>query len=69
MQGAIEIWEWSQAPEEFKTLSCHGGDEEGIAFVPQGVQTPHWLENLWRGNGEPQIENTFWGTVYIWAHA
>lgn len=30
----IKVWEWSDAPEEFRALSTHGGDEDWVVFVP-----------------------------------
>ena len=66
---SIKIWEFEDAPEEFKALSEHGGDEDGIIFIPAGVKEPWWLESLWRSyGGEQRIENPE-GTYIIWAHA
>ncbi len=31
---AIQVWDWDDAPEEYKALSPHGGDEDWVALVP-----------------------------------
>jgi hypothetical protein len=33
-QPHIKIWQFSNAPEEYKELSTNGGDEDWIAFIP-----------------------------------
>lgn len=33
----ILVWRWDDAPDEFRTLSRHGGDEDWVAFVPWEV--------------------------------
>ena len=41
---AILIWRFEDAPEHFQLLSQNGGDEDYIAFVPDGVEIPAFLE-------------------------
>lgn len=42
----IFIWKWEDAPEEFKTLSHHGGDEDWVAFIPDSMKDEYisWME-------------------------
>ena len=67
--SGIVIWEFENAPSDFKSLSKHGGDEDGIAFVPKGVQIPWWLSKLWDIYGDPQIIDIGGNTLIIWAHS
>lgn len=66
---SIKIWEFHEAPAEFKAMSEHGGDEDGVVFVPDGVEEPWWLSRLWNAYGEPDRYKTYDGQVIIWAHA
>lgn len=34
----IRIWPWDLAPEEFKKLSRHGGDEDWVIYVPETLR-------------------------------
>lgn len=65
----ILLYEFNNAPDELKALSEHGGDEDGIALIPSGIEIPWWLERLWKYDDcEPIIlENG--DKVFIWAHA
>jgi hypothetical protein len=55
-RDAITVWRFPDAPEEFRKLSPHGGDEDWLAFVPAelvnyaGVSLDEfpapWLESL-----------------------
>lgn len=42
----IKVWRWEDAPEEFKELSPHGGDEDWVALVPAYLKNEiiGWLE-------------------------
>ena len=44
-KSAILVWEWDNAPEEFKALSNHGGDEDYVIVADAGEQAEHaeWL--------------------------
>jgi len=42
---AILLWHFADAPEVFRRLSPHGGDEDFVALVPAGVDPPGWT--LW----------------------
>jgi len=46
--NAIMVWEFADAPEVFRRLSGHGGDEDFIALLPPGVaHLPDWF-TTWR---------------------
>ncbi len=64
----VECWTWRQAPDAFRALSQHGGDEEGVAFVPTGIDEPWWLDRCWDMYGEPDRYEHPLGTVIIWSH-
>lgn len=46
MTDHIQIWNWEKAPQEFKNLSCNGGDEDWVAFVPAEYRQESliWME-------------------------
>jgi hypothetical protein len=46
----VQVWAWDDAPEEYRELSGHGGDEDWVALIPEHLyedryQIP-WLEAL-----------------------
>jgi len=43
--GAALVWEWENAPQEFRNLSPHGGDEDWVALVPDNIVNPSWAED------------------------
>lgn len=68
----IKVWSFYDAPEAFRALSEHGGDEDWLALVPPNY--PHkyigWLESETSfGHCEVSKHTTDLGTVYIGAHA
>lgn len=68
----IKIWEFYDAPETFRALSEHGGDEDWLAFVPEGRCEPYWLEpdsGSWFGCCSISRHIVDGGAVYIGAHA
>lgn len=72
----IKVWPWAVAPEEYKALSTHGGDEDWVAYVPvefNELAIPWLGEN---GAGHFGVCNTSVhdieeddATVYIGAHS
>jgi hypothetical protein len=42
----IRVWRFEDAPEEYRALSEHGGDEDWVALVPAGLADEYlgWLE-------------------------
>lgn len=34
----ISVWRWEDAPEEYRALSQHGGDEDWLVFVPKSLR-------------------------------
>lgn len=70
VEGAITLWDFYKAPEKIQKYSTHGGDEDGILWLPNGVSCPWWVESLWRGLGPDQDFIQFKdGMLIIWAHA
>jgi len=73
---AILVWRWQDAPQKFKELSGHGGDEDWVAFISQncwemeGEDLPAWMDEgtgfAWHDVSIHHIEN---GVVVIGAHA
>ena len=68
---AILLWWFYRAPEEYQKLSGFGGDGDYIAFVPDGVVVPWWIENADGYFGICDVEKykVEGGTVYIGGHA
>lgn len=71
----VVFWRWDDAPEWATAYSTHGGDEEGVIWIPKRLQErdgdyPHQLEPIWRVYGPTpdfiQLNN---GMLIIWAHA
>lgn len=40
----ILIWAFHEAPLEYQGLSTCDGDEDNLAFIPLGVEIPHFIE-------------------------
>jgi len=69
---AIQMWWFFDAPKEYRDLSGHGGDEDYLAFVPDGVDTPWWMDDVYQGGWavcDVECHIVSGGTVYITAHA
>jgi len=69
----VTIWPWADAPEEYRAVSDHGGDEDWIAFVPwrppgaAATEAPYWI---WlRVVCSVSAHRVLGGTIYIAAHA
>lgn len=43
----IKVWRYDDAPEEYRNLSHHGGDEDWVALVPAESKEQYigWLES------------------------
>lgn len=68
----ILVWLWEDAPEEYRALSAHGGDEDWVAFKPEGLrgECVDWLEpGSGFGRHLTSIHEVLGGQVYIGAHA
>jgi len=66
----ISVWPFWAAPEKYKKLSPHGGDEDWLAFVPCGMSQPLWMESGTSfGYCDVSEHDVGEGTVYIGAHA
>ena len=47
MKEPIQVWFFEDAPDEYKSLSTCGGDEDYLAYVPASYKGLHigWLES------------------------
>lgn len=68
----IVVWAWDDAPEEYRELSLHGGDEDWVVFCPgrkpgePAPEVPHpWMFAM----GHASAHRILGGTLYIFAHA
>jgi hypothetical protein len=45
LRGGITVWRFQDAPPEYQALSHNGGDEDWLAFIPDGFPggEPHWM--------------------------
>ncbi len=43
----IKVWRFDDAPEEYRALSEHGGDEDWVALLPPGYVDDYigWMED------------------------
>ena len=43
----IKVWDWDDAPEEYRALSQNGGDEDWVALVPPHYSARYisWMES------------------------
>jgi hypothetical protein len=66
----IMVWNFETAPERYRKLSRHGGDEDLVVFVPAGIDVRYdtWLNEGRLGNrvSSYTVEG---GIVLIAAHA
>jgi hypothetical protein len=69
--SAITVWRFEDAPADFRDMSQHGGDEDWLAYVPEGIEQPSWMYS-----GTPfgcfdvsEHKCIGGGTVYIGAHS
>lgn len=67
----ILVWRFYEAPEQYRKLSEHGGDEDWLAFVPDRYKDEYigWLEYGSFGVCEITQHPVEGGVVYIGAHA
>ena len=67
----ILIWRWEDAPEEYRKMSTHGGDEDWVAFVPKEL-AKEYIRFLDEGIFDNAVDNIIIsgvGAVIIGAHA
>lgn len=38
----LSIWRYEDAPEEYKSLSRHGGDEDWVLHCPEEATVAYW---------------------------
>lgn len=43
---SVKVWRFDSAPEEFKALSPHGGDEDWLAYIPPSLVDDYygWMD-------------------------
>lgn len=46
----IRVWRFRDAPQEYRYLSGHGGDEDWVAFIPEEI-SGGWIG--WAETGTP----------------
>ncbi len=71
--GHIVVWRFQDAPAAYQALSHNGGDEDWLAFIPDGFPggTPSWMGDG-ADRGWCNITETFdveGGRVVIGSHA
>lgn len=71
-KNALVTWSFHEAPEAFRALSPHGGDEDWLTWAPPGF--PHYIS--WIDEGTPygccsvsEAELADGARIYIGAHA
>ena len=70
MSEWISIYEFDNAPQEWRALSPHGGDEDWLAFVPDSMMNNYmpFLE-VGRFGNDVTEHKVSGGVVFIAAHA
>ena len=53
MKRAILVWPFDRAPVKYKNLSTSGGDEDWVAFIPDGAMKPDGYTPTWMDEGGP----------------
>lgn len=68
--NAVTVWRFEDAPEEYRELSPHGGDEDHVAWVPPGFSEiwTKWLEPPWFGSSV-SVHPIRVGEIRIGAHS
>jgi hypothetical protein len=64
----IRVWSWKDAPDEYKALSNHGGDEDWVALIPCDLPDL-WVRLPFDAIYMSSHNVGLLGTVYIGAHA
>lgn len=75
--NTILVWRWEDAPQEYRDLSTHGGDEDWVVFIPRSVldavgEDVWWAWSWLRAMSPPQRperHDVRGGAVFIEAHA
>ncbi len=67
----ILVWRFEDAPEAYRELSPHGGDEDWLAYVPSSLCEEYigWLEYGPFGCYQITEHKVDGGTVKIGAHS
>lgn len=68
----VRVWQFEDAPVEYRRLSRHGGDEDWLAFVPAELAgvSMNWMgEGTAFGCCDVSAHEVPGGVVHIGAHA
>ena len=65
--NAITIWHFWDVPKEFKQLSCNGGDEDWVAYIPKQLVEEAEEDNL-EVLPEWMMEGTSFGCCKVEEH-
>ncbi len=67
----IKVWNFADAPEEYRALSGHGGDEDWVAHIPVHLVDRYipWLEDEMFGNSVEEHTLDDGSKIKIVAHA
>lgn len=68
--NAITVWRFEDAPEAFRNLSDHGGDEDWLAYLPSAFEDRYilWLEAPHFGCYSASRHPVWGGEVVIGTH-
>lgn len=71
MKPVIKVWRFHEAPEEYRRLSQHGGDEDWLALVPDSMAQEYirWIEECNFDNSVSRETLPSGEVVVIGAHA
>ena len=67
----ILVWRWEDAPQKYRKLSDHGGNEDWLAYVPDVYVKDWigWIEGVGFGCCDVSAHTAPGGIVRIGAHA
>lgn len=73
----ITVWPWGNAPEPYRQISPHGGDEDWVALVPRSIDAQYaeyggipWMQSgTTFGCCDVSRHEIMDGILYIGAHA
>jgi hypothetical protein len=69
--NCAKIWTFFDAPPEYRQLSGHGGDEDWVVFIPDGVDIYPltWDDSYIQYWGHMDRHEVAGGVVIIFAHS
>lgn len=60
------VWRFEDAPESYQRLSHFGGEEAGVAVIPEEAGVPLFLEKMWDYEVPQVVALPDGRRVYIW---